>query len=173
LKGISQIQFRDANLNLQTHTASHEVVYGSKSNEVFIAGGSSYYANQGGDTIKGMGGFDVVRYPSVAADFEVKIDVTSDSATVKWLKSGGIDTLLGISRIDFTNTNVTLSMHRPSAETVIGTAGNDLLTSTASRMNASSGGDLFIGAGGYDAVYYADFAKNFKLSFDASKTLPK
>ena len=173
LKGISQIQFRDLNVSLQTHTAAHELVYGSDSNELFKAGSSVYYPLKGGDTIKGMGGFDVVTYPSVAADYEVKVDASADSATVKWLKSGGTDTLQGISRIDFVNTSITLSMHRPAKETISGTAGNDLLTSTATRANTSSGGDLFIGGGGYDSVYYADFGKNFKVSFDASKNIAK
>lgn len=173
LKGISQIQFRDTSINLQIRAASHDAVYGSSSNDIFKAGSNPYFPGQGGDTISGMGGWDVVTYPLTGAEYEVKVDAATDSATVRWIKTGGTDTLIGISALEFANSTLTLAPRRTSPETVTGTPGNDVLTSSASKSNIPSGGDLFIGGGGCDIVRYADLTKNFKIAIDTTKNSTK
>lgn len=173
LKGISQIQFRDTNINVQTRVASHDMVYGSSANDVFKAGSNPYYPAQGGDTINGMGGWDVVSYALPASEYEVKFDTATDSATVRWLKAGGTDSLIGISAIEFANSSITLAPHLMAPETITGTKGNDLLASSAARSKIPSGGDLYIGAGGCDIVRYADSVKNFKIDIDVSKNITK
>jgi hypothetical protein len=120
-----------------------------------------------------MGGWDLVTYPLTGAEYEVKVDAATDSATVRWIKTGGTDTLIGISALEFANSTLTLAPHRTSPETVTGTPGNDVLTSSASKSNIPSGGDLFIGGGGCDIVRYADLTKNFKIAIDTTKNSTK
>jgi hypothetical protein len=173
LKGISQIQFRDVNIDLKYHSPSHDYIYGTNSNDLIYAGHNPYFYMKGGDTINGSGGFDEVFYPTPASDFEVTTDLLKDTATVTWKKTGEVDTLIGISKINFliSNTNkistsITLKTNTPASETIAGTDANELLMSTASRSNLSSDGDKFIGGGGFDIVFYAGKSSDFIVNFD-------
>ena len=173
LKGISQIQFRDVNIDLKYHSPSHDYIYGTKSNDLIYAGHNPYFYMKGGDTINGSGGFDEVFYPTPVTDFEVKTDLSKDTTTVTWKKSGEVDTLIGISKINFLQADtlkissyVTLKTNKPDSETIIGTDANELLFSTASKNNLSSVGDKFIGGGGFDTVYYSGKSSDFKVIFD-------
>ena len=82
-----------------------DYIEGRNSDEFF---GSDSDAPQGNDTYKGGGGIDELRYFAEARDFKVSYNKNNDTATVQYLKTGGTDTLINISRIRFKDQTLTL-----------------------------------------------------------------
>ena len=138
---------------------------GSKANEIF---GSQFYIPQGNDTYIGGGGFDVVYYFSKAEDFIVKPDLVNDTATVTYSKTGTIDTLNGISEIRFLDKSFSLISHRASRETIYGSSENDILYAGLNPYFLKTGGETYIGAGGFDVLSYPGISSNFNIQGDSS-----
>ena len=158
-KAIPSGQTYTLHLSVPGHSvASTQLVgstmYGEGGDDIFYQGFNVDTINMGSanDTMDGGDGVDTVMYNDLSANFTI---TTANGVTTVRSSNLGVDTLVSIERIQFTDRVVTLTTApTTTTNTITGTAAGDSLTGTAAAdlINGLGGNDTVNGLGGDDVI---------------------
>ncbi|MYM71929.1 DUF4214 domain-containing protein [Duganella sp. FT134W] len=121
-----------------------------------IAGGAGndvIYEGAGNDQITGNGGSDTVVFSKSLASYAL-----SGSLGALNVSGDGVDTLQGISRLQFSDTSIQLTNY---GSLLVGTGSNDVLT-------AGAGNQLVVGGTGLDTLQLSGSSASYSLSASGS-----
>lgn len=117
------------------------------------AGNDVIYLGAGSDQVSGNGGSDTVVFSKALASYALGGTLSSLSVTGE-----GVDSLAGISKLQFSDTSIQLSSY---ASLVLGSGGNDV-------FNGAAGNQLISAGAGLDTVVLAGNESSYRLASSGS-----
>nr|WP_315249214.1 DUF4214 domain-containing protein [uncultured Duganella sp.] len=117
------------------------------------AGNDVIYLGAGSDQVSGNGGSDTVVFSKALSAYALGGTLASLSVTGE-----GVDSLAGISKLQFSDTSIQLSSY---ASLVLGSAGNDL-------FNGAAGNQLISAGAGLDTVVFSGNESSYRLAASGS-----
>lgn len=130
-------------------------IYGNAAGNIITggAGNDVIYLGAGSDQVTGNGGSDTVVFSKTLSTYGLSGTLGSLSVTGE-----GIDSLIGISKLQFSDTTIQLSSY---ASLVSGSANNDVFTSAA-------GNQIISGGAGLDTLILAGSESSYRLTASGS-----
>lgn len=117
------------------------------------AGNDVIYLGAGSDQVSGNGGSDTVVFSKALASYALGGTLSSLSVTGE-----GVDSLAGISKLQFSDTSIQLSSY---ASLVLGSGGNDV-------FNGATGNQLISAGTGLDTVILSGNESSYRLASSGS-----
>lgn len=112
------------------------------------AGNDVIYLGAGSDQVSGKGGSDTVVFSKALASYVLGGTLSSLNVTGE-----GVDSLTGISKLQFSDTSIQLSSY---VSLILGSAGNDV-------FNGADGGQLISGGEGIDTLVLSGSSSGYTL----------